>query len=61
MSVDGNQVLIFLPPRRPKNLSGQTMCAILAGVNLSTGGISRLPSPRSCLKIPFTGPYEVAW
>jgi hypothetical protein len=61
VSIDGNQMLIFLPPRHPNAPGGHTVCAILAGVNLSTGGISRLPAPSSCPGIPYAGLYEAAW
>jgi hypothetical protein len=60
MGIEGNQMLIFLPPRHPSAHRG-TVCAIVVGVNLSTKGVSRLPEPRSCFHIPAAGPFEVAW
>jgi hypothetical protein len=61
ISIDGNHMLIYLPPRHANSPGNATVCAILADVYLPTGTITRLPAPASCPALTPTGPFDAAW
>jgi hypothetical protein len=61
-AIDGNQMLIWLPPRHRNASNVFNSCAYLAAVNLTTLAIKRLPAPSWCLQyVWYTGSFHAAW
>jgi hypothetical protein len=59
--IDGSQMLVSLPPRRPIAPSGNYVCGSLGGINLATHEITRLPVSLYCSDVAPTPPFEAAW